>query len=318
MKWTAFDRVALRVLPDDVQLKEDVLIGRTFTDHPNLAYVKVGDELRFTFRDQLINIPPCITSEGGATRVRVGRETRLPPASINLIEIKHNDQEVILPIWNIDEKELTITAGQTIDAAILSIEESISEIVPRSGEVCEDEINAEDSTSEEQRRELITMIKEYRICVAQNIEDLVKTDLIKMDISVKPGSVSVAGRPYRVNITEREEIRRIVGDWKRVGIVRETSSPYASPVVLVKKKNGEKRLVIDYRRLNAQTERVHFPLPNIYEFLEVLSSAKIFATLDLANGYLQMSLKKEAQRSLHRITALSNRVHYSNSVHYTG
>ena len=289
------ERVALRIVPDDIQLKQDVLIGRTFTDHPNVAYVKVGDELRFTFRDQLMNILPHITSEGGATRVRVGRETRLPPASINLIEMKHNDQDVVLPICNMDEKELTITAGRTIDAAILSIEDSIPEIEPRSEEVCEDEINTEDSTSEEQRRELTAMINEYRVCVAQNIEDLGKTDLIEMEISVEPGSVPVAGRPYRANITEREEIRRIVGEWKRVGIVRETSSPYASPVVLVKKKNGEKRLVIDYRRLNAQTERVHFPLPNIDEFLEVLSDAKIFATLDLANGYLQMPLKKEAQ-----------------------
>lgn len=54
------------------------------------------------------------------------------------------------------------------------------------------------------------MINDYRICVVQRIEDLGETGLMEMDIQVKPGSVPVSSRPYRANIQEREEIRKIV------------------------------------------------------------------------------------------------------------
>jgi len=93
-----------------------------------------------------------------------------------------------------------------------------------------------------------------------------------------------------------------VGEWKQKGIVTETNSPYASPVLLIKKKSGESRLVVDYRRLNAQTERVHYPLPNIDEYMEVLNGNKIFAVLDLAHGYLQVPLKKDARSKTAFIT----------------
>ncbi|KAK9675083.1 Reverse transcriptase (RNA-dependent DNA polymerase), partial [Popillia japonica] len=78
---------------------------------------------------------------------------------------------------------------------------------------------------------------------------------------------------------ERDEISKIITEWKKAGIVTETKSPYASPVLLVKKKNGESRLVIDYRKLNSQTERIHFPLPNLDEHLETLCGTNIFPVL---------------------------------------
>lgn len=114
-----------------------------------------------------------------------------------------------------------------------------------------------------------------------------------MDIREKQGSVPVSVKPCETNSKERESIKKIVTEWKDAGVVRETSSPYASPVLLVTKKNGENRLVVDYKKLNSQTERIHFLLPNIDEYLEVISGAKIFATSDLAHGYLQLPLTKE-------------------------
>jgi hypothetical protein len=86
----------------------------------------------------------------------------------------------------------------------------------------------------------------------------------------------VVCKPYRVSLAERETISRIVKEWKDAGIVTETKSPYASPVLLVSKKNREARLVVDYRKLNAQTVRKVFPMPNIDEHLEALYGAKMF------------------------------------------
>lgn len=82
----------------------------------------------------------------------------------------------------------------------------------------------------------------------------------------------------------------------------ETSSDYASPVLVVDKKNGEKRLVIDYRRLNAQTVKEKYPLPNIDDQFEGLAGATYYTVLDLAQGYLQVPLTKEAKKKTASIT----------------
>ena len=60
------------------------------------------------------------------------------------------------------------------------------------------------------------------------------------------------------------------------GIFRESSSPYASLIVLVKKNTGEKRLCVDYRALNRRTKKVHYPIPRIDDQLDQLAGSKLF------------------------------------------
>ncbi|PIK60427.1 putative transposon Ty3-I Gag-Pol polyprotein [Apostichopus japonicus] len=76
-------------------------------------------------------------------------------------------------------------------------------------------------------------------------------------------------------------------------IIKKSSSPYASPIVLVRKKFGGIRLCIDYRKINEITLKDSFPLPRIEETLEVLGGAKFFSSLDLAHGYFQVAMKEE-------------------------
>lgn len=114
--------------------------------------------------------------------------------------------------------------------------------------------------------------------------------------------IPVVSKPYRISLSERETISRIVNEWKGAGIVTETNSPYASPVLLVSKKDGDARLVVDYRKLNAQTVRKVYPTPNLDEHLETLYGAKMFTTLDLASGYLQVSLSDSAKEKTAFIT----------------
>lgn len=107
-------------------------------------------------------------------------------------------------------------------------------------------------------KKLIIIMNDYRNCVATNLYELSQAMNIVMDIKELPSSKPVAFKPYRTSNSEREEINRIIREWRDVGIVQNTESPYASPVILVCKKNGESRLVIDFRRLNQQTERAFF------------------------------------------------------------
>ncbi|UYV79392.1 hypothetical protein LAZ67_17002449 [Cordylochernes scorpioides] len=153
-----------------------------------------------------------------------------------------------------------------------------------------EDINVNHSLTSKERQEILDVVNEYRDCFALGMEELGCTDVTKMNIKEVDGSKPVCLRPYKTTASEREAIREIVREWKDNGIVTETRSPYASPVLLVRKKTGDHRLVVDYRRLNIQTAKDKFPLPRIDDLLEGLRNAKFFTTLDLAHGYLQIPL----------------------------
>ncbi|KAK3090574.1 hypothetical protein FSP39_012793 [Pinctada imbricata] len=89
------------------------------------------------------------------------------------------------------------------------------------------------------------------------------------------------------------EVREYIKSTLHKGIIRESSSPYASPVVLVRKKNGKLRLCVDYRALNAKTVKDAYPLPRIEEALDALKGAKFFCSLDLAHGFHQLPVADE-------------------------
>ena len=78
-------------------------------------------------------------------------------------------------------------------------------------------------------------------------------------------------------------------------IIEESSSPWASPIVLATKKDGSTRFCVDYRRLNSVTEDVAYPLPRIDEALDCLGNSEWFSTLDLASGYWQVELDAAAK-----------------------
>ena len=86
--------------------------------------------------------------------------------------------------------------------------------------------------------------------------------------------------PRRVPFALRQEISRMVQEMLDGDIVQESASPWASPVVLVKKKDGTLRFCVDYRRLNAVTRKDTFPLPRIDDLLDQLSGKTVFSTLD--------------------------------------
>ncbi|GBN11484.1 Transposon Ty3-I Gag-Pol polyprotein [Araneus ventricosus] len=73
-------------------------------------------------------------------------------------------------------------------------------------------------------------------------------------------------------------------------VIKSSESPWSSPVVLVKKKNGEWRFCMDYRRLNKVTKKDVYPLPRIDDALDCLVGARIFSIMDLKSGYWQVEL----------------------------
>eukprot|EP00102_Acyrthosiphon_pisum_P016377 XP_008187319.1 PREDICTED: uncharacterized protein LOC103310527 [Acyrthosiphon pisum] len=153
-----------------------------------------------------------------------------------------------------------------------------------------------------QRESLIVLVNEHRDVFAKNIMALGCTNAISMDIAEIPDSSPVSLKPYRTSPTDRHTIAETLRDWKKAGIITDSSSPYASPVLLVNKSSGEKRLCVDYRRLNQQTVDQPYPMPDVDTQLGALSHGVIFTTLDLSNGFLQIPLTPAAKEKTAFVT----------------
>ncbi|KAL6487683.1 hypothetical protein MHYP_G00043090 [Metynnis hypsauchen] len=104
----------------------------------------------------------------------------------------------------------------------------------------------------------------------------------------------VRQHPYRVSVDKQELIKKEIEDMKEKGIIRASMSPWASPVVLVPKKEGGVRFCVDYRKLNTKTHLDGYPVPQIQDILESLHGATVFSTLDLRRGYWQVGLEPDS------------------------
>ena len=107
--------------------------------------------------------------------------------------------------------------------------------------------------------------------------------------------------PRQVPFVLQDKITKVVQEMLKGEVIQESASPWASPVVLVRKKDGGLRFCVDYRQLNAVTHKDTFPLPRIHDLLDQVKGKNIFTTLDAKQGYWQ-SVQKESQEKTPFVT----------------
>lgn len=128
-----------------------------------------------------------------------------------------------------------------------------------------------------------------------------KTTSIELKVQLTD-DIPVNLRPRRLAYAEKEIVEKQVAEWIRDGVAIECPSDYASPVVVVKKKDGGSRLCVDYRCLNRKMIKDRFPVPLIEDQLDALQGAKVFSTIDLKNGFFHVPVSKESRKYLAFVT----------------
>lgn len=113
-------------------------------------------------------------------------------------------------------------------------------------------------------------------------------------LQLAPGAVPFASSPYKLSAEEVEALAKILDDFMRRGWIEKAVSEWASPILLLRKKSGGWRLVVDFRQVNQRTVSDQFPLPRIDSLLERLNGMQWFSAMDLAQGYHQLGLPEES------------------------
>ena len=121
-----------------------------------------------------------------------------------------------------------------------------------------------------------------------------RTSLIEHEVDVGD-SPPIRQPPYRLNPEKAKLVKREVNYMLNYGLITHSKSPWSSPVVLVKKEDGQPRLCFDYRKVNSVTKHDSFPMPRIEDCIDRIGNAKFITKLDLLKGYWQVALSPRAQ-----------------------
>jgi len=111
------------------------------------------------------------------------------------------------------------------------------------------------------------LLEDYADVFSSGLKGIGKTNVVEAEIEVEDKQ-AVAQAPYRIPEPKRDVVYAMIDELLQHDIIAKSTSEYASPVVLIKKKNGGDRLCVDYRRLNKLIKKENFPVPNIEERLQ--------------------------------------------------
>ncbi|PKA62661.1 RNA-directed DNA polymerase like [Apostasia shenzhenica] len=151
-------------------------------------------------------------------------------------------------------------------------------------------MNIKDKTIELQN---VPVINEYSNVFSEDLPGLPPDREIEFAIDLIPGIGPISKAPYRMVISELQELKTQVHELLDKGYIRPRVSPWGAPVLFVKKKDDTLRMCIDYRELNRVTIKNKYPLPRIDDLFDLLHGASVFSKIDLRSGYYQLKIKNK-------------------------
>ncbi len=137
--------------------------------------------------------------------------------------------------------------------------------------------------SGEERAQLHSLLEEFKDIFAVRPGDIGRTSIVRHKIDTG-NSAPVKLPPRRLPLQQHEEVRQLIEDMSSKGVIEPADGPWASPIVLVRKKDGTTRFCVDFRRVNGLTKKDAHPLPRIDDTLDRLSMSELFSTLEVGTG----------------------------------
>ena len=299
----------------------NLLIRRTVTLKPGQEYlVRTKAPGHLNDADYLITHLPNETKGSVAIAKTVSTPTR---------------GDVIVRLTNVDQRPLTLPAGTPVAVAqhltnsiITDPMESVSsspkktrtqrynesrqrrrhrEHIIRQVAVGEDDSTpllpapvqdlydrSKDGLNDSQQQVLRNILIERADYFAQDDADFGFTEIVEHDIDTG-NQQPIRQRMRHAPLGLQDQEQQLVNDMLEHGQIEPSSSPWASPVCMVKKKDGSIRFCIDYRKLNDATIKDAYPIPNIQDCMNTLNGGKYFCTMDLKTGYWHVGMTQRAR-----------------------
>jgi hypothetical protein len=208
-------------------------------------------------------------------------------------------------IWllNTSRQAIRLPEGQVIghieELKIADVEKTIKELPPEEKPPTEEEINQilgeislNKKLSEDQKARFLDLIRKNIHVFRLNFNKPTHTTVTEHSIETTTNN-PIRQYPYRVTMMEQAIIRKEIAKMLGMGIIRPSKSPWASPIVLVTKKDGSIRFCIDYRKLNAVIVNDAYPIPNIDDNINYLVGKKFYSTCDAISGFWQIPMREE-------------------------
>lgn len=210
--------------------------------------------------------------------------------------LPHRRADLPIRVMNITDQTVTIKQGSQLTEAVPAdiVDETQSEIREESTPEFPEKLleKVHESVSQDDKEILKNLLQTYSDVFSHSEYDLGCTGLAKHNIDTganKPIKQALRRQPFAHQPIIDEQVKSMLEN----GIIEKSQSPWASNVVIVKKKDGTSRFCVDYRGLNELTRKDAYPLPRIDTCLDTLGGAKYFSTFDLRSGYHQIEMAVE-------------------------
>lgn len=167
-------------------------------------------------------------------RLTIRDTMRLESQHVTLVTTMVNGHTVEVPVSNRTDQDIVVQANQVLAKRATVRAELPVDGIPFEQPLTYEHIQRPETMTTAQQTELIELLNQYRRCFALSLSELGCSDVGEIDIKLKPGSEPYAAKPYRVSPSEKDEINQHIQRWKEQGIVEDTISPHATPVLLVR------------------------------------------------------------------------------------
>ena len=145
------------------------------------------------------------------------------------------------------------------------------------------------------KQKFAELVYEFEDVFSQNQWDIGRCEATTHKINVYPGSKPIKIPNRRMPLHYKQDLQEKLDAFLDKKLIAPCHSPYSAPAMLVPKKNGKLRLVIDYRQLNSQTIKSCWPIPSIEEIFDTLDGSSVFSTIDMSWGFYQLPLDESSQ-----------------------